>query len=141
MTTDADALHVLFIDDEQPVLDGIARVLRRHKPGWSVQYVSNPVEALKIYKRDMAVLDAVVCDINMPIVSGLQIMQAITEHSPRIVRIALSGQLDIKAMIGTSKYADCHICKPVKVEALCERLVELCRARAAAPPTPPIAPS
>lgn len=112
-------IHVLFIDDEQAVLDGIARLLRSRCPTWTKSFVADPLEALRVYARLQHELHLVVCDINMPQVSGLQIMRAIRERTPRIGIIALSGQLDIASLKGVQKFADAHLCKPVDVDVLC----------------------
>ncbi|MBN8525864.1 MAG: response regulator [Planctomycetes bacterium] len=121
---DVDELEVLFVDDEPAVLDGIRRSLRRLRPRWKASFHSDPVAGLLAYRDAMASLDVVVCDLNMPQVGGLQFLQAVHEHSPHTVRIALSGQLDIKSMLGVGKHADCHVCKPVHAEVLCATIVE-----------------
>lgn len=113
------AVHVLFIDDEREVLDGIARLLRSRCPTWTKTFVHEPLEALKIYAQMQHGLHIVVCDISMPQISGLQIMRAIKERTPRIGVIALSGQLDIASLKGVQKFADAHLCKPVDVDVLC----------------------
>ena len=117
------ALRILFIDDEQAVLDGIARLLRTRHPDWVTSFVSEPLEALKVYARMQGELQVVVCDINMPKVSGLQIMRAVKERTPGVAVIALTGQLDILSLKGIQKYADAHLCKPVDVEALCTAIL------------------
>lgn len=132
MATDADSLEVMFVDDDPAVLDGIRRLLRRQQPGWKASFHTDPIEAVLAYKAAMDHIDAVVCDINMPRINGLQLLQAVHEHTPGVVRIALSGQLDIRSMLGAGKHADCHICKPVNIEVLCTTIVERWRQRTAA---------
>lgn len=127
-----DEIAVLFVDDEQEVLDGIARMLRRLHPRWRVQYTTSPIEALEIYQRDVRILDVVVCDINMPQVTGVQIMQAIHVRTPHIGRITLSGQLDGATLVGVGKHVDRHLCKPVDPDVLCEAIISLYLARKAA---------
>jgi two-component system OmpR family response regulator len=127
-----DEIAVLFVDDEQAVLDGIARMLRRLHPRWRVQYTTSPIEALEIYRRDVQTLDVVVCDINMPQITGVQIMQAIHAHTPHIGRITLSGQLDGATLVGVGKHVHHHLCKPVDPDVLCEAIVRLYLARRAA---------
>jgi CheY-like chemotaxis protein len=119
-----DELAVLFVDDEQSVLDGIARMLRLRQPRWRVQFTTSPIQALEIYKRDVQSLDVVVCDINMPLVSGVQIMRAIHQRTPHIGRITLSGQLDAASLMG-AKYVDCHLCKPVNADQLCAKIIQV----------------
>jgi DNA-binding NarL/FixJ family response regulator len=132
------AIHVLFIDDEKEVLDGIARLLRSRCPTWVKTFVPEPLEALKVYARMQHELHLVVCDINMPQVSGLQIMRAVRERTPRIGIIALSGQLDIASLKGVQKFADAHLCKPVDVDVLCTAVEGVYKRKWAepGPPTP-----
>ncbi len=119
-----DELSILFVDDEQAILDGIRRVLKPLHPSWRPQFVADPLKALLFLKQHaISDLDVIVCDINMPNINGLQILQAVTEHYPAIIRIALSGQLDMKTMLGTSKFADCHLCKPVNMDQLCSTII------------------
>lgn len=124
-----DELNVIFVDDEQAILDAIRRVLRPLYPRWRTQFIANPLAALQLLKQQSSTLDAIVCDINMPGINGLQILQAVTEHYPAIIRIALTGQLDIKTVLGTSKYADCQLCKPVNIDQLSSSIVEHYRRR------------
>ena len=66
-----DNIDVLFIDDEQFVLDGISRLIRVRYPKWNAVYINDPICAIKQFKVGSKIFDIVVCDINMPIVSGL----------------------------------------------------------------------
>lgn len=134
-----DELSILFVDDEQAVLDGIRRVLKPLNPRWRTHYIADPLAALQHLKQHAAgagTIDVIVCDINMPGISGLQILQAVTEHYPAMIRIALTGQLDIKTVLGTSKYADCQLCKPVNIDQLSSTIVEQYMRRNSPNPTP-----
>lgn len=117
-----DRIGVLFIDDEPAVLDGIRRSLRRHRPRWRALFMDLPVEALLHIKNHGDEIDVVVSDISMPLVSGIQVMHAIKAAVPRIGLIAMSGQLDMRSLIGAQRYADRHLCKPVPVDQLCEAI-------------------
>jgi len=122
-------MHVLFIDDDQELLDGIRRRLKQIRPTWITFYDYLPRIGLETYAKYSSDLHAVVCDINMPIISGVQIMEAIKKRSPQIGIIALSGQLDNKSLLGCDKYSDLHLCKPIDLEILCQKIDMVVKAK------------
>lgn len=86
----AQTLEVVVIDDEQPVLDALHRVLR--KLPLKVEYYSDPVAALEYLKtREVA---AVVCDNVMPKLSGLELFAALKKLQPLTRRIMLTGYVE-----------------------------------------------
>ncbi len=110
---------VVFVDDEAALIDCIRDFVGEEHPDWEAFYFTNPVDALEFVRKHGDRLDAIVCDIHMPYASGIEILDLIRADHPRIVRITLSGHLDIKTIVGAGKTADLNICKPVKVEILC----------------------
>ena len=56
-------------------------------------------------------------------------MEAIKKRSPQIGIIALSGQLDNKSLLGCDKYSDLHLCKPIDLEILCQKIDMVVKAK------------
>ena len=52
-------------------------------------------------------------------------MKAIKSSMPSVGLIALSGQLDLVSIIGSQKFSDVHLCKPVNIDILCEGIIKL----------------
>lgn len=84
--------RVLFLDDEQAVLDGLARQLRNPPAPWRFEFAADPGEALQrvITRR----YDIVVSDMCMPGVRGDEWLKQVHAVSPDTIRIALSGRDD-----------------------------------------------
>jgi putative two-component system response regulator len=65
--------RILFVDDEQRVLDALRRMLRSQRAIWDIVCVSDPNTAWQLLQdREF---DAVVSDIHMPALSGLELLE------------------------------------------------------------------
>jgi DNA-binding NtrC family response regulator len=78
---------VLFVDDEVNILKAVKRMLR-HEP-WEVVCASRPHEALEIL--DTTPAQVVVSDQRMPDMSGVDLLAAVRERHPDVVRMMLTG--------------------------------------------------
>ena len=122
--------HILVIDDEPDVRDGIKRVLDR--AGFSVRVVDNATDAMLELERLAA--DVVITDIIMPKVNGVAAIDCIVREFPmvRIVAISGGGNFDVTgyqpAAITTTAYlaaakragAHCILTKPFESRELIE---------------------
>jgi response regulator RpfG family c-di-GMP phosphodiesterase len=82
--------RVLFVDDEQNVVDAIARQLRKT---CEVSTSINPNDALAAIRQG-AEYAVVVSDMRMPQMSGVEFLAAVKASKPDIVRIMLTGNQD-----------------------------------------------
>jgi len=83
--------QILFLDDEQPVLDALQRMLRSQRAVWEMTFVDRPEAAWEeLLQKDF---DAVVCDINMPGMSGLQLLKRMqqAEQTKDVPVVILTG--------------------------------------------------
>lgn len=81
-------MNIVVIDDEPKIRKGLERHLSMHA-GWRVKTFENPESALKyLYMQDV---DAVITDIRMPEMSGLDMIERLREVNPEIPIIILSG--------------------------------------------------
>jgi DNA-binding NtrC family response regulator len=78
---------VLLVDDESNVLDGLARTLR--KEPYQIVTATTAAEAIEILQSTS--IDVIVCDEQMPKVSGTELLAAIADTHPQVVRIMLTG--------------------------------------------------
>ncbi|MFO7760640.1 MAG: HD domain-containing phosphohydrolase [Thermodesulfobacteriota bacterium] len=81
---------VLFVDDEQNVLDGIRRQLRRK---FSIKTALSGSEALKIIRGEGPVA-VLVADMRMPEMDGVQLLARVNEIAPDTVGMMLTGDAD-----------------------------------------------
>jgi len=78
---------ILFVDDEVNILKALKR-LTRHET-WNVVCASRGSEALEMMERQAA--QVVVSDQRMPEMSGVDMLQAVRDRWPDVVRIMLTG--------------------------------------------------
>ncbi|MCH7546912.1 MAG: HDOD domain-containing protein [Planctomycetes bacterium] len=88
----SDKKRILFVDDEQNVLDGLRRMLRSMRSEWDMAFATGGDEALEILATKR--FDVIVSDLRMPGMSGKQLLAEVRKRHPVIVRLVLSGQAD-----------------------------------------------
>ncbi|MDE2349828.1 MAG: response regulator [Gammaproteobacteria bacterium] len=79
--------EVMIVDDETDVRDAIRRVLER--AGYAVRSADNGAQALDALESRGA--DLVITDIIMPVMDGVEAIQAIRARHPRTRIVAISG--------------------------------------------------
>ena len=82
---------ILIIDDERNLLEGIRRQLHKR---FKLVLAESGDEGIKVL-RDQGPFAVVVCDMNMPGRTGIEVLAEIAEISPDTVRIMLTGQTDL----------------------------------------------
>ena len=83
---------ILFVDDEPNVLSGLRRMLRPMSQEWKTEFCEGGPQALAILETNP--FDVIVSDMRMPGMSGDQLLEAVRERHPHMVRVILSGQCD-----------------------------------------------
>jgi len=117
---------ILFVDDEQNIIDGLRRMLRPLRHEWRVALANSGPEALEILEK--ADFDVIVSDMRMPGMDGAQLLTLVKERHPDIVRIILSGFTEIgQAMraIGVAHQFLSKPCSPEILKAIIQRAVDL----------------
>lgn len=87
---------ILFVDDEQRVLNSMRALFRRD---YDVHVTTLGSEALTIL-RDKTV-EVIVADQRMPEMTGVEVLGAAKDISPNTVRILLTGYADLDAIEGS----------------------------------------
>ena len=86
------ALTILLVDDDDAVRRGIARQLRIG--GYSVLEADSAARALEIFRVDGALIHAVVSDVRMPGMTGVELAQSIAAEGILLPILLVSGQMD-----------------------------------------------
>jgi CheY-like chemotaxis protein len=81
--------HVLVVDDEPEVAKVVGQSLRLM--GYTVTVATDPRKALAIFLRDPAAVDAVLTDLSMPHVSGIELGRRILERRPDTPVVIFTG--------------------------------------------------
>jgi YesN/AraC family two-component response regulator len=79
-----------FIDDEEIVLKGFSRVLKKYSQSFQFHFFTSPEEALKaleLYKPSIVITDYL-----MPNMNGEQLIQRIKEKKSQTYCLLLSGE-------------------------------------------------
>ncbi len=116
VTPEEKSKRVLFVDDDQKVLDGLKQTLDGVWAGWQVAFSTNGQDALK--KLDASEFDIVVTDMRMPGMSGSELLAEVLERHPNVVRIVLSGNLEHDLALRSATTAHQYLVKPCDAATL-----------------------
>jgi DNA-binding NtrC family response regulator len=106
-------VQILVIDDEPGIRDLFSRELTSE--GYGVETASDGEDALR--KMESKKFDAVICDLLMPKLGGLDVLEAIRKKDPEIKVIMMTGYLtEEAAAAATQKGAYDFIPKPFDLE-------------------------
>jgi len=110
---------LLFVDDEQRVLNSM-RIMFRRK--FELYLASHGAEALEIVKAED--IDVIIADHRMPRMTGVEVLTAVRALSPRTVRILLTGYADLDAVEGSINESEVFrfLTKPCPPEQLRETI-------------------
>ncbi len=109
-------LRILFIDDEQKLLDGLKRTLRPLRYEWSCEFANGGAQALQLL--DQSAFDVVVTDMRMPAMDGLELLKQVKTRFPHLLRIVLSGQSELEKLVKSSGVSHQYLSKPCGLETL-----------------------
>ncbi len=114
--------RILFVDDETLLLKGLQRMLRSMRHEWEMRFVTDGRAALDLINKEP--FDAVITDMQMPGMNGVQLLEKVMQNHPDIVRIILSGQLDQEMILKTVRSAHQHLSKPCDAELMKSTLAQ-----------------
>ncbi|HLF98493.1 MAG TPA: HD domain-containing phosphohydrolase [Methylococcaceae bacterium] len=86
---------VLFVDDEQNILNALKRLFRAE--GYRILTANGGAEGLEVFGQEH--VDLVVSDMRMPGMSGAQFLEQVRLKWPDAVRILLTGYADMSSTI------------------------------------------
>lgn len=110
MTTHVAAKRILFVDDEERVLEGLQRMLRPLRHEWQMEFVSDTARVLEVL--DQQSYDVIVTDIRMPGMDGMALLTHLQEYHPKVVRIVLTGHTELEAALRALPVAHQFLSKP-----------------------------
>jgi two-component system response regulator MprA len=117
-------MRVLVVDDDRAVRDALRRVLTLD--GYEVQSAEGGTEAIDAVAQ--AVPDAVVLDIGMPGIDGLEVCERLRLLGNRVPILMLTARVEISDRVaGLDAGADDYLIKPFDVNELKARLRALLR--------------
>ncbi len=112
---------ILLVDDEQLILDSLARELTSGPLSFEVSQASNGAEAVSLI-ADRAP-DLVITDLRMPGLDGYQVLKAAKRRDPHTMVIILTGYADMQSAIDALRLgADEYLQKPCDPDELLYRV-------------------
>jgi DNA-binding NtrC family response regulator len=113
------AEKVLLVDDEQDFLDSLAERMRAR--GMDVSTTTSAQEAIR--KAGTESYDAIVLDLMMPEMDGIEVLQAIKRERPEVGVILLTGYASLDKGIEAMKLgAMDFVEKPADLKILSEKI-------------------
>jgi HD-like signal output (HDOD) protein/CheY-like chemotaxis protein len=112
--------RILFVDDEQQVLDSLRLRLRPLREEWDMTFVLGGEAALVLLETQH--FDVVVTDMRMPGVDGVQLLTKVAQTWPETVRMVLSGYSEQASVLRTVRLAHQYLSKPCPQEELVEAI-------------------
>ncbi len=128
MSRDVTCGRVLVVDDLVSHRNGLARLLRWD--GWEVTTAADGPGALELAKTQRP--DVVITDLEMPEMSGLELVRALHEHDAQLPVIVVTASCRAEvAAEAASVGADCCLAKPLDLARLARALAEALKRRSA----------
>ena len=117
-------MRILYVEDEKLLADAVTHLLQ--KAGINVDWAEDGEEGLALAKKP--IYDAIVLDIMLPKMSGLEILEIIRKHGVKTPVIMLSALSEVEDKVkGLEIGADDYLAKPFKTKELIARLNALTR--------------
>jgi adenylate cyclase len=85
-------LYILLVDDDPNIRDAVRRELSRASE-WHIAEAEDVPAGLAHMSRHR--VDVLVCDYEMPVMTGLEMLQKVRERHPDVVRVLLTGHADL----------------------------------------------
>ncbi|MCP3851736.1 MAG: response regulator transcription factor [Gammaproteobacteria bacterium] len=117
--------NIVFVDDDDLLLQGLKRALRKMLPSWSMQFVNSAAKVIEVCQHSTC--DIVVTDLLMPQMNGIELIMKLNEDFPQIQCVMLSGTADLEdaiELINNSQIALFYT-KPCDTEVLISGLKKL----------------
>lgn len=110
----------LIVDDEPALLRAMRRVLQAAGPDWTVVCARHGAEALECLTKES--FDAVVLDLQMPIMDGMTLLRHLVAHYPGVRRIVHSSHIDPMMHTLLAELAHDVLAKPAQPRLIIDAL-------------------
>ena len=110
---------VLLVDDEKEFIETLAE--RMQNRGMDVSSTTSAVEALKMAEEES--YDAIILDLKMPEMDGIEVLAALKERHPELQVILLTGHATVQKGIEAMKLGAMDFLeKPFDIKVLREKI-------------------
>ncbi len=124
-------MKVLVVDDEQPLREALERALKVER--YEVETAEGGAQALERLKNTGHGIDAIVLDVLMPGIDGLEVCRRLRTSGDKTPVLMLTARVEVEDRVaGLDAGADDYVTKPFELDELLARLRALLR-RAGSP--------
>lgn len=116
---------VMLVDDERLIIQGLLNIIKWTDIGLEVtQTADNAISAIEMFEENP--VDIIITDINMPKVTGLELIRKIKDIDEHVKFIILSGYDEFSYAKTAIKYGvENYILKPINEDELEEALIKI----------------
>ncbi|MEY4834886.1 MAG: hypothetical protein RI980_1001 [Bacteroidota bacterium] len=108
---------ILIIEDEAPIRRVLNKILSEENDTYLVQEAEDGLQGIELIKNED--FDLILCDIKMPKMDGVEVLEAIKKIKPEIPMVMISGHGDLETAIQTMRLgAFDYISKPPDLNRL-----------------------
>ena len=121
---DGSPIRILVVDDEAVLAEMVSLALRYE--GWTIGTAADGASAVATARELRP--DAVVLDVMLPDMSGLDVLRTLRENSPGLPVLLLTAKDAVEDRIaGLTAGGDDYVTKPFSIEEVVLRLLALLR--------------
>ena len=103
-------MNVLLVDDDDHAVRANSRLLQVEQEHWNIETANSGAEALEILRDED--IDAVVSDLCMPGMDGIELLESVAQEFPQVLRVVLSGQASRDMLVKTLHPMHQYLAKP-----------------------------
>ena len=107
---------IVFVDDDSSLRASLRRLLHRFRADWQMEFCSSGEETIRHLEQNH--VDVVVSDIRMPNMDGTELMRAVAQNHPDVIRFILSGQAEKETILKLVDDVHQYFAKPCKPSKL-----------------------
>lgn len=108
---------ILIIEDEAAIRRVLVKILTEENQNYEVSEAEDGLAGMEILKKED--FDLVLCDIKMPKMDGIEVLEALKKIKPEIPVVMISGHGDLETAVNTMKIgAFDYISKPPDLNRL-----------------------
>tara|TARA_R110000851_G_scaffold298770_1_gene454487 strand:+ start:199766 stop:200929 length:1164 start_codon:yes stop_codon:yes gene_type:complete len=109
--------RILIIEDEAAIRRVLVKILSEENQGYEVFEAEDGLTGMETIKKED--FDLVLCDIKMPKMDGVEVLEAVKKIKPEIPMVMISGHGDLETAVNTMKLgAFDYISKPPDLNRL-----------------------
>jgi len=108
---------ILVVEDEATIRRVLIKILSEENDSYQLSEAEDGLMALELIKKED--FDLVICDIKMPKMDGVEVLQASKKIKPELPFVMISGHGDLETAVNTMRYgAFDYISKPPDLNRL-----------------------